>query len=334
MSALDEAGAGPAVLGAARAGSAGAGGFDPRRIAPDLVRALALLAPGDFGDLERVRRETESDVLAWDPHVRIRQVTVPGPPGGGPVGVQLYDGRRDAGDCAGIVHIHGGAFVSGDPNFEHRRSLALAAGGRCIVASVDYRLAPEHPYPAGLEDCGAVLAWLHARAGELGIDPDRIGVAGSSAGACLAAALALRARDNGGPPVGFQILVYPVLDHRATTASVSAFAAVPGFCGRNVSEMWSLYLAGQAPDEYASPALATDLTGLPPAYISAAEFDPLRDEALAYAGRLLAADVPVELRVFPGTWHGFDLLLPDAPSAQEFSAAEVAALRRMIGLRR
>ncbi len=305
--------------------------LDQDRVAPDLVPYLATLETVDLDDLGSVRRGTEVDVLAWDAAVRIRHVVIPGRGEAPSVRVQLYDGRTSERDQCGIVHVHGGGFVSGDTHFEHRRSLELARGGRCLVASVEYRLAPEHRYPAGFEDCCSVLDWLHHNAGELGLAARRIGVAGSSAGGCIAAALAMRARDAGTSPIAFQILVYPVLDCRPGSRSVAQFADVPGFCGRNVAQMWAHYLGGRAPDAYAAPALASDLSGLPPAFVSVAELDPLRDEAIDYAKRMLDGGVPVELRVFPGTWHGFDLVAPESATARAFNGAEVEALRRLVG---
>ncbi len=308
----------------------GAPRFDARRIAPELAAYAAELGTADLTDLATTRRDATVTDVPWDPAVRITTRTVPGPPGAPPVAVRLYDARRSPSLSGGVVHVHGGAFISGDPDFEHRRSLAFARDGNCLVASVDYRLAPENPYPAAIEDCSAVLDWMIASAPLLGLDPARVGVAGSSAGGCLAAGVALRRRDADLVPAAFQILVYPVLDCRASSASVAQFFDAPGFCGRNVAQMWSAYLRGGAPDPYASPALARELGGLPQTFISVAELDPLRDEGIEYATRLLAAGVPVELRVFPGTWHGFDLVAPESAIARSFNGAEVEALRRML----
>jgi len=307
--------------------------FDPARIDTGIRAHLSELTTVELSDLARVRADTVATELTWDPAVRISSIAVPGPSGAGPVRVQLYDGRVGDGDTGAVLHLHGGAFVSGAPDFEHDRSTYLARGARCLVASVDYRLAPEHRYPAGLDDCAAAFDWLVEGAGELGVDARRIGVAGSSAGGCLAAALAQRGRDGVGPAAAFQLLVYPATDWRCATASMRRYGDVPGFCGRNAAQMWSLYLPdGAAPDPYASPALAPDLSGLPPVYVSVAELDPLRDEGIEYARRLIDADVPVELRVFPGVWHGFDLVAPSSRAAARFRDAEIGSLRRFLGL--
>ncbi|MDA8290585.1 MAG: alpha/beta hydrolase [Actinomycetota bacterium] len=309
--------------------------LDRERVDPDLLPYVGRLVRSDLTDIDEVRASAAPVAAVTDPEVRVSSIAVPGPPGAPDVRVQLYDGRSTGGERGAVLHVHGGAFVSGTPEFEGARCTYLARGARCLVASVDYRLAPEHRYPAGLEDCAAAFDWLVARSGELGLDPDRIGVGGSSAGGCLAAALALRGRDGIGSRAAFALLVYPVTDWTASSASVRRFEGAPGFSGRNVAQMWSLYLTpGQEPDAYASPALAADLSGLPPTYVSVVELDPLRDEGIELARRMIAADVPVELRVFPGLWHGFDLDAPGSGPAREFRDAEVGALRRFLGLGR
>lgn len=309
--------------------------FDERRVARDLRAHLADLETVELADLEKVRAGTVPDALSFDPSVQIRSVLVPGPRGAPEVRLVLYDGRKGGEVTGAVLHAHGGAFVSGAPEFDHRRCLSLASGAGCLVASVDYRLAPEHRYPAGLDDCSAALDWVVANAEALGVDPAGVGVAGGSAGGCLAAALALRGRDGLGQPVAFALLVYPATDSTCSTRSMRTFERTPGFCGRNAAQMWSLYLpSGIAPDAYASPALAGDLAGLPPTYVGVAELDPLRDEGIEYATRLIAAEVPVELRVFRGVWHGFDLAAPESGSAREFLGSELAALRGFLGLDR
>jgi acetyl esterase/lipase len=201
-----------------------------------------------------------------------------------------------------------------------------------VVVSVDYRLAPEHPFPAGVEDCYAALAWLAAHAAELGVDPARIAVAGQSAGGGLAAATALLARDRGGPALCFQLLEIPELDDRLDTPSMRAFTDTPLWNRPNAVWSWKHYLgashAGE-PSAYAAPARAKDLAGLPPAYVSTMEFDPLRDEGILYALRLLQAGVPVELHSYPGTFHG-SALLPGAKVSQRGAREVMEALRHAL----
>jgi acetyl esterase/lipase len=194
--------------------------------------------------------------------------------------------------------------------------LAAAHAADAVVVSVEYRLAPEHPFPAGLEDCYAALVWLAAEARALGVDPARIAVMGQSAGGGLAAGLALLARDRGGPRLCCQLLGIPELDHRLETASMREFVDTPLWNRPNAIMSWRHYL-GEPPGEvspYASPAIAKDLRGLPPAYVSTMEFDPLRDEGIEYALRLLQAGVPVELHQYPGTFHGSGLVAGAAVS--------------------
>src|ERR1700722_2794408 len=304
--------------------------FDRRRFVGELWPSLDALTTDDLSELDRRRADSTATDVGWNPMVHIRNLTIVGDDESLNVAVRLYS-RKDRQQGAAILHIHGGGFVLGNLDFEHRRCVKLTLEAECLVVSVDYRLAPEHPYPAGLDDCSRALDWLHDHAEDMDVDVTRIGVAGSSAGGCPAAGLALRARDRGGLPLAFQLLIYPVTDCQLSTPSITTFWDGPGFSGHNATEMWSLYLSHGAvvPDEYASPALAQDLTGLPPAFVSIVEFDPLRDEGIEYARRLIDANVEVEVREFPGTWHGFDLHAPDSTTAKEFTGAEVTAARRL-----
>jgi acetyl esterase len=205
-----------------------------------------------------------------------------------------------------------------------------------VVVSVAYRLAPEHPYPAGLEDCYAALVWLAGHAAELGVDPARLAVAGGSAGGGLSAALALLARDRGGPALCFQYLAIPELDDRLTTPSMQAFVDTPLWNRPSAVRSWEYYLgpglAAGSDDvpPYAAPSRATDLAGLPPAYISVCEFDPLRDEGIAYAQALLAAGVSVELHLFPGTFHGSTMVNPAAAISRRQNEETAAVLARAL----
>jgi acetyl esterase/lipase len=250
-------------------------------------------------------------------------------PNGPDVLVRVYRPEQRGESRAGLLYMHGGGFVIGTIETEEINATAMARDLGIVVASVDYRLAPEHPYPAGLDDCTAALAWLHLQAEAFDLDTDRIGVYGQSAGGGLAAALALRARDRGGPPIRFQFLGIPELDDRLDTPSMGAFVDTPLWSRPNAVLSWRHYLGeldGEVPYE-AAPARATDLSGLPPAYISAMEFDPLRDEAIDYAARLLQAGVPTELHVFPGTFHGSSFI-SGAAITRRADAEGLVALRR------
>jgi acetyl esterase len=222
-----------------------------------------------------------------------------------------------------LLFIHGGSFVTGGLHSEDDRCEAYAAGVKCAVFAVDYRLAPEHPFPAALDDCWLALTWIAQHAADLGVDPRRLAVGGLSAGGALAAGLAQRVRDVGGPPLALQLLLFPVLDAALDSASSRLFTDTPVLDRRTVEAMWPLYLGAQwrrggNPPRYAAPAHACDLRNLPAAHICAAEFDPLRDEAVTYAQRLLEQDVSVNLRLYARTFHSFD----------SFAAARLAAAAR------
>ncbi|NDU73018.1 alpha/beta hydrolase fold domain-containing protein [Actinomadura sp. DSM 109109] len=247
-------------------------------------------------------------------------------PGGVPV--RVYRPRETPAPV--LVYFHGGGFVTGGLDNEHERCLEFAGGDGIAVVSVDYRLAPEHPFPAGFDDCYAATAWAHAHAEEFGGDPGRVAVGGGSAGGALAAAVALRARDEGGPPLAFQMLLYPVLDDRMATPSMRAFTEPPLFNSGDARHMWRHYLGGRTDvPAYAAPARAADLGGLPPAYVLVPELDPLRDEGLAYACRLIGAGVPTELHHVPGACHGFDGIMSARLGRRAFEEQR-AVLRRCL----
>lgn len=206
-----------------------------------------------------------------------------------------------------LLWFHGGAFVMGDLGAydDHCRVLANRSG--CIVVAVDYRLAPEHPFPAAAEDAYAATTWAADHAVELGGDPERIAVAGDSAGGNLAAVTCLMARDRRGPAIRFQLLIYPMLDPTFDGASRRDFADGHLFTARDMAWAWEQYVPDPSGRHhpYVSPAHATDLADLPPALIVTAQYDPLRDEGEHYAAALADAGGTVELRRYPGQIHGF-----------------------------
>ncbi|MBU9764547.1 alpha/beta hydrolase [Mycobacterium sp. TNTM28] len=242
------------------------------------------------------------------------------------IGVRIY--RAGPSPSPAVVYCHSGAFVLGNLDTDQLQCVELARRARCTVISMDYRLAPEHPFPAGFDDAMVVLNWAATLAGDLDIDADRIAVAGSSAGGAVAALLAQRAAAGAAPPVLFQALHQPVLDDRPT-GSKQEFVDTPGFDGPATVAMWR-HLGGPAVPESAVPARAAALTGVAPALITCSELDPLRDEALDYARRLLADGVSAELHLFPGTCHGFDSLLPEWEVSRQLFALQGAALRRAL----
>lgn len=241
------------------------------------------------------------------------------------VPVRIY--RSVAGTTPVVVYCHAGGFAVGNLDTDHRQCLELVRRVGCSVVSVDYRLAPEHPYPAALQDASAVLNWVADNAVHLNMDPDRLAVAGSSAGAGLAAGLAQLAADGELPPVVLQLLHQPVLDDRPT-ASRREFRDTPAFDGEGAELMWRHYLGDQPARAPAVPGRRSRLSGFAPAFITCAEIDPFRDEAVEYALRLLRAGVSTELHVFPGACHGFDSLLPEWSASQRLFALQGDALAR------
>jgi acetyl esterase len=228
------------------------------------------------------------------------------PVAGGEITVRTYSpggpGRHPA-----LVYYHGGGWVIGDLYTHDGLCRSLTNAARCVVASVDYRLAPESKYPAAVEDSYAALAWVVANAARLGIDPRRVAVGGDSAGGNLATVVALMARERGGPALVHQVLIYPVTDHDLDTPSYRENATGYVLTREAMRWFWDHYLVHEAQgrEPYASPLRAASLAGLPSTLVITAECDPLRDEGEAYAARLRDAGVPVTLTRYPGMFHGF-----------------------------
>jgi acetyl esterase len=293
---------------------------------PELRPIVELLPDTSLDDLATARSQLADLIAPLNAEIDTTGLTVdehqvPGPPGAPAIVVRVYapEGNVPEGGRPTLLDIHGGGFVLGSIEMEHAFAVDVARRLGVVVAAVGYRLAPEHPFPAGVEDCYAALAWLHDNASGLGVDPARIAVGGQSAGGGLTAATVLLARDRGGPPVCFQFLGIPELDHRLETASMRAFVDTPLWNRPSAITSWELYLGDDRSGNvspYASPAIAADLSGLPPAYITTMEFDPLRDEGILYALRLLEAGVSVELHSFPGTFHGSSLVTGAAVSTR------------------
>ena len=299
------------------------------RIDPELEAFIPLFPRDDLTDPVTARK-TLAGLAAAAPTpdttgMEIEDRTVPADP---EVPVRIYRPHRAHG---AIVWLHGGGFVMGDLDTEHPWAVRVAGGSGAVVVSVGYRRAPEHRFPAALDDAYGVLTWAAGHAAELGIDPGRIAVGGHAAGAGLAAAVALRARDQQGPPIRYQLLSQPELDDRQQTWSARHFTGTPFMTRDKVTASWRHYLGSAAASPYAAPARAGDLSGLPPAYIATAEFDPNRDEAIDYAQRLLQADVPVELHQWPGTFHGSQAILSAEVSRRQIAELGTALRRALTG---
>jgi acetyl esterase len=291
---------------------AGRGGPAPYELPLDELRAASVAAaPAMFGPPDAVA--SVEDVDAGGVPARVYRPHAAGRPGA-------------------LVYFHGGGWVVGDLDTHDPLCRTLAARSGCAVVAVDYRRAPEHKFPAAVDDAWTATRWVAAAADALGVDATRIGVGGDSAGANLAAVVARRARDAG-LPLAFQLLAYPVIDHRFDTQSYEELAEGHGLTRASMQWYWEQYLArpGDGDDPDASPLRAADLGGLAPALVLVAGFDPLRDEGEAYAARLTAAGVPTRLVVHDGLIHGF-LRMPgviDAAGAALDEAA--AAVREALG---
>ena len=263
------------------------------------------------------------------PLVRVENLMVAG--AAGPIPARLYASSGDKGlPC--ILYIHGGGWVICDLDSHDLLARALAKESGCAVLSVDYRLAPEHPFPAGLLDCRAALLWLRDHGASLGLDGSRLAVAGDSAGGNLAAALCLLMRDEAPKLIRHQGLIYPVTDHNFERASYVDFADDYGLTREEMRWFWRHYVSRpqDADHPHVSILRAPDLSNLPPATVTSAEFDVLRDEGEAYAERLRAAGNQVSLHRVAGTCHGYAHLISTVPQADEHATLLGSALRKAL----
>ena len=293
----------------------------------------------DLADIEAARegaaaRRAGMPVPVMPDNVAMEDHMAPGPDGAPDVMVRTYRPAGLATNAPAFYWIHGGGMVLGNVEMSDPYCAGIADKLNVLVASVEYRLAPEYPFPAPIEDCYAGLKWFAEAAGELGIDAGRIAIGGGSAGAGLAAGLALVARDRAEVDVCFQFLVYPMIDDTNTTRSSEAITDERVWNRAANLQGWDAYLAGNAGGDdvspYAAPARASDLAGLPPTYINVGTLDLFVDEDVTYAQRLMAAGVPVELHVYPGAFHGSAGLVPNSALSQRWAADELAALDRAL----
>jgi acetyl esterase len=269
--------------------------------------------------------------------VSVRQITVPGRRDGPDVAARVYAPAGRSGLLPGLVYLYGGAYVLGGLATADSSARMLADRAGVAVVAVGYRLAPEYPYPAGLEDCYTVLEWAAGCGARYGIDGGRLAVLGESSGGGLAAALSLLTRDRHGPRLIAQFLDAPTIDDRLGTPSMTTLSDTPGWQSVNSPYSWRYYLRGTAePGDvgvplYAAPARAAveDLAGLPPAFVTAYQVDPTRDEALDYARLLIQAGVPAELRHYGAAFH-LAHVIPGTAIGERMIADRIDAVRRML----
>jgi acetyl esterase/lipase len=305
-----------------------------------VVEKLPTDRPLDLNDIPTARAKMKkmvTSLLAALPPVEgvtSQDQFAPSAQGDPAVRVRVYRPNDQAHQLPALLWIHGGGYVMGDIEQDDRLMKQLVNRIGCVAVSVDYRLAPEHPFPAPVEDCYAGLKWLFAHADELGVDPSRIAIGGASGGGGLAAGLALLARDRAEVRVAFQLLIYPMIDDRNVTPASYAITD-PRMWHRESNRLgWKAYLGreggGADVSPYAAAARATDLTNLPPAYIPVGALDLFVDENIEYAQRLVQAGVPTELHVYPGAFHGFDLFAPSARVSKQFKGDRDDALKRAL----
>ncbi len=299
--------------------------------------ALLEAIPGGFNAIPdiRARRATVQQMLAAmvvpeNPNVTKKDRSVPGPHGAPDITVRIYRPAGASDGLAGIYYIHGGGMILGDIEGEDAAATQICDEVGAVVVSVEYRLAPEHPHPAQVEDCYSGLVWMVKNATELGIDAERIAVYGASAGGGLTIATAMLACDRGGPALRFMMPIYPMIDDRNETPSSHEITDIGVWDRAGNIEAWGWYLGGKPADQYAAPARAEDVSGLPPAFIDVGTVDLFRDEDIAFAQRLMQAGVPCELHVYPGAYHASETLAPEAELSNRIWGTRIDALRRAL----
>jgi acetyl esterase len=313
--------------------SAGGRTMDPKaQIVGEFVRSIRV--PGYFPPLPELRQQLRSMVALMDepapPLGRIEDIAIPGPAGS--MLVRIYDALSAPAPRPVVAYFHGGGWVQGDLESHHGLCARLAEGAHALVVSLDYRLAPEHKFPAAVEDCAAAYRWLRVHAPEIGGDPARVAVAGDSAGGNLSAVVSQLAVAEGLPAPTCQVLIYPAVDFALDTPSHRELEEGPVIPRDRIRWYSEQYLRGEADrtDPRAAPLRTANLAGQPPALVITAGFDPLRDEGQAYAERLRAAGVDVEYREYPGQIHAFVSLTKAIPQGLACTREIAEYLRRRL----
>ncbi|SEJ38347.1 alpha/beta hydrolase [Paenibacillus polymyxa] len=305
------------------------------RLLPELRSVIAQFPGFQLEEnLELSRSYLSSPPIEQSEHVRTTSRMIPSV--AGEILVKIYEpAQRTDVKLSAMLWIHGGGYVMGHPDMDDALCERFVQAANCVVVSVDYRLSPEHPYPAAIDDCYAALTWMTDEAELLGIDLDRVAIAGASGGGGLTAALALMARDKGGPALIFQMPLYPMIDDRNVTASSHEITADNApWSRKNNLTAWNMYLGNRTEDSevspYAVPSRAESLAGLPPTYTCVGQLDLFRDETIEYVARLAQAGVDVEFHLYPGTFHNFEGMVPQAEVSQRASQSYVDAIARAL----
>jgi acetyl esterase/lipase len=303
------------------------------KVLPELLPILKSAPLFDLHKDLEMMRSFKLPPLEKSPEVLVTSHMIKGPES--ELLVKIYEPQNRKNEkLPAVFWIHGGGFVLGHPDGDDGLCECFVKEINCVVVSINYRLAPEHPYPAAIEDCYAGLKWTADYAEKLKIDASRIVIAGASAGGGLTAALALMARDRGEIKVAFQAPLYPMIDDRNITPSSYEINEenIPTAWNREANvAAWNMYLRNNTDGEvspYAAPARAKDLSGLPPAYTFIGLLDPFRDETIEYVARLAQAGVPVEFHLYPGCFHGFDSIFNDVEISRQARNQFISALSR------
>lgn len=307
---------------------------DPESRIP--LDALNAAMPGGFNAIADLatRRATLDGMLQMmtadippNPNISIEDSSIPGPAGAPDIAIRIYRPNVPAASKPGILFLHGGGMILGNLETDSLAAAALCESTGSLVVSVDYRLAPENPAPAAIEDCYAALRWMHAASSSLGFDPDRLAVYGGSAGGGLAIATALVARDRGTPIISFVMAPYPMLDDRNETESSKAVVDLGIWDRAGNIEAWAWYLGGKPADQYSAPARATDLSNLPPMFIDVGDCDMFMDEDIAFVEKLRADGGTVEFTIYPGAYHASEVFAPEAALSAKITARRIEALK-------
>jgi len=306
------------------------------RIDSELKETLAIFPPLDLDNVQATRDGMAAVAVpaSIEEHIIVENKVVQGPDNNDSLRLRIYKSKEQKEIYPGLLWIHGGGYVLGAPEGDDVLCQRFVNEANCVVVSVDYRLAPEHPYPAPLEDCYTALKWVADHADELGIDPTRLGIAGASAGGGLTAALALLTRDRNYPKLSFQMPLYPMIDDRNNTPSSLEITGHMIWNHSLNQKGWEMYLNGENGSDnvppYAAAARADDLSGLPFTYTCVGQLDPFRDETLQYVTKLCQAGVDVEFHLYPGCYHGFESIVPTAAVSQRAVTEYVEAAKYVL----
>jgi len=293
------------------------------------VRAVEDMTPAEAREQMEAMSRARSKAFPPPEVGRIEMREIPGP--AGPMPARVYWPKNVAAKAPALMYYHGGGHVIGSLDTHDGSARGLCAGSGAVVVSLDYRMGPEHRFPAAVDDAWAALRWLHANAASLGADPQRLAVGGDSAGANLAAVVAIMARDAGGPKIGLQVLVYPVADYALEAPSFESYATGYGVLTKKAMHWFKNHYLNspkEAEDYRASPIRAKSLKGVAPAFVAAAECDVLHDDVIRFADALEKAGVPVERKEYAGMIHGFFSMAPAIDSAVQAQADACAAMKR------